>query len=186
MKRYGNLYPQIVDFNNLYFTAKKAQKGKRYKDNVLEFNYHLETELLTLQKELEQQTYQPGDYRTFHITDPKSRLISASPYRDRVIHHALCNIIIPIFERTFIDESYANRIGFGSHRALRRFIQYARSHRYVLQCDISKYFPSIDHEILKKQLRRKLKCHKTLWLIDKIIDNSNEQEPVIHYFTGDN
>jgi retron-type reverse transcriptase len=186
MKRYGNLYPQIVEFDNLYLSARKAQKGKRFRPNVLEFNYNLETELFTLQKELINKTYQPGKYRTFHLRDIKTRLISAAPYRDRVVHHALCNIIVPIFERTFISDTYANRVGFGTHKALKKFTQFARSHRYVLQCDIRKYFPTIDHEILKEIIRRKIKCPDTLWLIETIIDNSNEQEQIIQYFAGDN
>ncbi|MGB5595196.1 MAG: RNA-directed DNA polymerase [Crocosphaera sp.] len=185
MKRYGNLYPQIIDFDNIYLAARKAQKGKRFQHNVLQFNYNLETELLKIQQELKDKTYQPRSYRTFHLRDIKTRLISAAPYRDRVVHHALCNIIVPIFERTFISDTYANREGYGTHKALRRFIDFARSSRYVLQCDIRKYFPSIDHQILKQLIRRKIKCQDTLWLIDKIIDNSNEQEQVIHYFSGD-
>jgi retron-type reverse transcriptase len=185
MKRYGNLYHQIVNFENLLMAARRAQKGKRFRDNVLEFNYQLEAELIKLQQELIEQTYQPGAYRTFHLIDLKTRLISAAPYRDRVVHHALCNIIVPIFERTFIHDSYANRIGFGTHKALRKFTQLARSHRYVLQCDIKKYFPSIDRDILKQLIRRKIKCRDTLWLIDTIIDSGNEQEPVVEYFPGD-
>jgi retron-type reverse transcriptase len=185
MKRYGNLYPQIIDFDNLYLSARKAQKGKRFRENVLQFNYNLGTELLKIQQELKDKTYQPGSYRTFYLRDIKSRLISAAPYRDRVVHHALCNIIIPIFERTFISDTYANREGYGTHKALMRFTDFARSSRYVLQCDIRKYFPSIDHEILKQLIRRKIKCPDTLWLIDAIIDNSNEQEEVNHYFPGD-
>lgn len=185
MKRHGNLWTQIVDFNNLLLAARQAQRGKRFRENVLAFNYNLESELLTLQRELQNKTYQPGAYRTFEIVEPKRRLISAAPYRDRVVHHALCQIIAPIFERTFISDSYANRTGFGTHRALRRFTEFARSSKYVLQCDIRKYFPSIDHEILKTLIRRKIKCHETLWLIDKIIDASNEQEPVHDYFAGD-
>ncbi len=185
MLRYGNLYPQIVEFSNLIAAARKAQKSKRFRDSVLEFNYNLESELLGLQRELENQTYQPGEYRTFEIFEPKRRLISAAPYRDRVVHHALCNIITPIFDRTFIHTSYANRIGFGSHRALKQFIQYARSSRYVLQCDICKYFPSIDLQILKAQIRQKVKCPKTLWLIDTIIDNGNLPNSIIEYFPGD-
>ncbi|BAB76713.1 hypothetical protein DSM107007_27060 [Nostoc sp. PCC 7120 = FACHB-418] len=113
-------------------------------------------------------------------------MISAAPYRDRVVHHALYNIIVPIFERTFISDSYANRVGFGSHRALRRFTQFSRSSHYVFQADIRKYFPSIDHKILKHLIYRKIKCPDTLWLINTIIDNSNFQEPVINYFPGDN
>jgi retron-type reverse transcriptase len=185
MKRYGNLWHQVIDFENLLNASRKAQRGKRYRGNVLDFNYHLESELARLQTELQNQTYKPGRYRTFQIFEPKPRLISAAPYRDRVVHHALCNVIVPILERTFIVDTYANRIGFGTHRALRRFTQFARSTRYILQCDIQKYFPSIDHEILKGLLRRKIKCLHTLWLIDTIIDNSNEQEPIVEYFPGD-
>ncbi len=135
MKRHGHLWPSIIDFANLLKAARQAQKGKRYRENVLQFNYHLEEELLQLQAELASQTYRPGPYKTFEIVEPKRRMISAAPYRDRVVHHALCNIIMPIFERTFIADSYANRVGFGTHRALRRFTTFARSSRYVLQCD---------------------------------------------------
>jgi retron-type reverse transcriptase len=185
MKRYGNLSHEITEFSNLLLAAKKAQRGKRFRENVLVFNYNLESELFRLQAELQSKTYHPGAYTTFDIFEPKPRMISAAPYRDRVVHHALCNVILPIFERTFIDDSYANRIGYGSHRALRRCTDFARSSTYVLQCDIRKYFPSIDHEILKSQLRRKIKCADTIWLIDTIIDSSNSQEPAIDYFPDD-
>ena len=186
MKRYGNLWPQVIDLENLYQASRQAQKGKRFRDNVLAFNYNLESELFKLQQELQTKTYQPGNYRSFRIYDPKPRMISAAPYRDRVVHHALCKIIVPLIQRSFIFDSYANRLGFGTHRALQRFVKFARTSRYVLQCDIAKYFPSIDHEILKQIIRRKIKCRDTLWLIDTIIDGSNLQEPVLHYFPGDN
>lgn len=185
MKRIGNLYPQITDWENLLLAARLAQKGKRFRNDVLEFNYDLESKLIQIQRELTTKTYTPGPYRTFHLIDLKSRLISAAPYGDRVVHHALSNIINPIFDKTFISDSYANRVNYGSHKALKKFTYFARSSKYVLQCDIKKYFPSIDHEILKKLLRNKIKCQDTLWLIDTVIDNSNEQEPVIEYFPGD-
>ncbi|MBW4465473.1 MAG: RNA-directed DNA polymerase [Pegethrix bostrychoides GSE-TBD4-15B] len=185
MKRHGYLWPQIMTFENLLIAARKAQKGKRFRENVLEFNYSLEAQLFQLQQQLQTKTYQPGAYRTFEVKEPKPRLISAAPYRDRVVHHALCNVILPIFERSLIPDTYANRVGFGTHRALRRFTQFARANRYVLQCDIRKYFPSIDHAILKALIRRKIKCPDTLWLIDTIIDHSNPQEPVLHAFPGD-
>ena len=165
MKRYGNLWSQITAWENLLQAARQAQKGKRFRDNVLAFNYNLERELLQLQAELQQKTYRPGTYKTFEIYEPKPRLISAAPYRDRVVHHALCNIIMPLIERSFISDTYANRSGYGTHRALRRFTQFARSSRYILQCDIRKYFPSIDHEIFKHIIRHKIKCPQTLWLI---------------------
>ncbi|MEM9005709.1 MAG: reverse transcriptase domain-containing protein [Cyanobacteria bacterium P01_F01_bin.86] len=185
MKRYGYLWPHIIDFENLWRAARQAQRGKRFRDNVLAFNHNLESNLLRLQNELQNRTYQPGAYRTFEIIDPKPRLISAAPYRDRVIHHALCNVIVPLIERSFIDDSYANRVGYGTHRALRRAVQFARSRRYVLQCDIRKFFPSIDLAILKQQIRRYIKCPDTLWLIDTIIDNSNRQSEELIYFPGD-
>ena len=185
MKRYGNLWSQVVAFENLLQAARQAQCGKRYRPNVLVFNYDLDQELLRLQSELTQKTYTPGGYRTFRIRDPKSRLISAAPYRDRVVHHALCNIIVPLIERTFIADTYANRSGYGTHRALKRFTQFARSSRYVLQCDIRKYFPNLDHAILKAVLRQKIKCPDTLWLIDRIIDGSNPQGEGMEYFPED-
>lgn len=185
MKRYSNLYLKITTFENLLAAARQAQRQKRYRDPVLAFNDHLEHELLQIQHELQTQTYQPGTYKTFEIYEPKRRVISAAPYRDRVVHHALCNVIVPIFDRTFIATTYANRKGYGSHRALRQFASYVRSSRYVLQCDLQKYFPSIDIAILKQQLRRKLKCQATLWLIDTILDNRSEVETPIDYFPGD-
>lgn len=185
MKRIGNTWEKIITFENLLKAAKTAQKSKRYRPNVLEFNADLERNLLQLQRELITQSYQPGKYRSFRIEDPKSRLISAAPYRDRIVHHALCQVIVPIMEATFIFDSYANRQGFGTHRAMKRFTQFARGHRFILQCDIKQYFPSIDHEILKQSLRRKLKCPQTLALIDLIIDSSNPQDAVNHHFPGD-
>ena len=175
MKRYGNLYPQIIAFENLLAASRQAQRGKRYREPVLRFNDRLEPNLLKLQRELRDLTYEPGAYKTFEIYEPKRRLISAAPYRDRVVHHALCNVIVPIFDRTFIATSYANRTGYGTHRALRKFVQASRRYRYVLQCDIRQYFASIDLDILKQQIRRKLKCPSTLWLLDCILDNPSDR-----------
>ncbi|MEM9091269.1 MAG: RNA-directed DNA polymerase [Cyanobacteria bacterium P01_F01_bin.53] len=185
MKRHGNLWPQVIAFDNLLIASRLAQQGKRFRPNVLAFNHRLEQELQQLQTELKTLTYQPGGYRTFRIRDPKPRMISAAPYRDRVVHHALCNVIVPLLDRTLIRDTYANRLSYGTHRALHRFTGWARQYRYCLQGDIAKYFPSIDHDILKALLHGHLKCPNTLWLIDTIIDASNEQMPVIEYFPGD-
>jgi RNA-directed DNA polymerase len=185
VKRHGNLWTEIITVENLFLAAHRAKKGKRFNPNILEFNYNLEPNIWQLHTELVTQTYQPGEYHTFEIEQPKYRLISAAPYRDRVVHHAICNIIDPIFERTFIEHSYANRVGYGSHRAFKRCVALTRTHQYILQCDIKKYFPSIDLEILKSLIRRKIKCRDTLWLIDKIIDNSNPQMTVTDFFSGD-
>ena len=130
------LYPRLTSFASLYAAACKARLGKRYRPAVLAFNGNFEAELLRLQAELRSFTYQPGPYRHFRIRDPKPRLISAAPFRDRVVHHALCAAIVPPLERTFHPGSHANRRGYGSHRALRRFTAAAARHRWVLQADI--------------------------------------------------
>jgi retron-type reverse transcriptase len=185
MKTFKGLFPQIGSFANLFQAALRARKQKKETPEMARFHFHLEGELFKLQQELKEKTYVPGPYQTFTIYDPKTRLISAAPYRDRVVHHALCQVIEPVFEPTFIFDSYANRVGKGSHKAIERFQQYARKYPYVLKCDIKKFFPSVDHAVLKKELRWKVACADTLWLIDTIIDHSNPQEPHHAYFPGD-
>jgi len=186
MKRHKNLYAKLCSFDNLILAAKNARKGKRFILQVMRFHDRLEQELLSIQKELVSHTYQPGMYRPFWIHDKgKQRYISSAPYRDRVVHHVLINIIGPVFERTFIFDSYANRKGKGTHKGLDRCQDFSRNNQFVLKCDISKYFPSIDHEILKQIVRQKLADADVLWLVDTIIDASNAQEPVCEYFPGD-
>jgi RNA-directed DNA polymerase len=111
--------------------------------------------------------------------------ISAAPFRDRVVHHALCNVIEPIFERGFVFDSYATRKGKGTHAAVQRFSEYQKRYADVLKLDVEKYFPSIDHAVLKALVRRKIKCADTLALVDLIIDRSNDQEPRNVFFPGD-
>ncbi|MGH9671841.1 MAG: reverse transcriptase domain-containing protein [Bryobacteraceae bacterium] len=139
----------------------------------------------SLPGELENGSYRPGGYRSFPVHDPKPRLISAAPFRDRVVHHALTRTIEPIFERRFTADSYACRRGMGTHAALRRASSACRRFPYVLKCDVWKYFPSIDHEILKGLLARVLKCPRTLALAGVIIDGSNPKDDAVCYFPGD-
>ena len=119
MKSYDGLYEQLCLMKNLRKAYRKARKGKGVKWYVVEFDTNLEKNLLQLQKELRNMTYEPKPLKQFSIRDPKTRVISASNFRDRVVHHALCNIIEPIFEKTFIYDSYANRKDKGAHAALR-------------------------------------------------------------------
>lgn len=172
MKRCGNLFESVCLFENLLLASKKAQKGKRFRPSVSIFNLNLENELLCLQKELQDQTYQIGSYKQFYIYDPKKRLISAAPYRDRVVQHALCNIIEPIFDRIFVYDSYACRKGKGSHEAVERFTEFSRKNDYVLKCDVKSYFASIDHETLWQFILGKIKDKQALWLIRQIIDST--------------
>ncbi|MFH1567835.1 MAG: reverse transcriptase/maturase family protein, partial [Gemmatimonadota bacterium] len=185
MKRYGDLYGRVCAFDNLAAAARKARRGKRHKADVARFEFHLERELLRLRAELTAKAWEPGAYRCFVVHEPKRRLISAAPYRDRVVHHALCNVIEPLLERGFIHDSYANRRGKGTHRAVQRYTELCRRSRYALQCDIRRYFPSIDHAILYGQMERRIKDPEVLWLVRRIIDSSNPQEPVHTYFPGD-
>lgn len=185
MKRAKQLFEQITSFENLLLASRKAQRGKRFTSSVATFNHNLEYELFRLQDQLSTGTYQPGRYRVFYINDPKHRMISAAPYRDRVVHHAICNVVEPLYERSFITDSYASRKNKGTHLAVRRLTYFMQSHDYLLKCDIRKYFPSIDHAILKALLRRKIGCSRTLELLDLIIDHSNPQEAVCNYFPGD-
>ena len=166
----------------------KASRGKRGHPNVADFEFHLEENLLNLQEELVNLTYQPGPYHSFYIHEPKKRLISAAPFRDRVVHHALCNLIEPIFERSFICDSYANRVGKGTHRALDRAQGFARKYRYLLQCDVRQFFPSIDHQILRAFLANKIPNEQVMWLIDQILNSGRgvlSEEYNIVYFPGD-
>jgi retron-type reverse transcriptase len=140
VKTYRHLYPKVCDWDNLYLAYRKARKGKRGRPPAATFEYDLEANLVQLWQELAEKTYTPGDYFSFYIHEPKRRLISAAPFRDRVVHHALCNLIEPIFEPSFIYDSYANRVGKGTHRALDRAQQFARRFRYVLQCDVCRFF----------------------------------------------
>lgn len=185
MKRYGNLFEQISSFENLERASRKARLGKRFKSACAMFEHNREAELVALQEELQNHTYAPGEYHEFEVYDRKPRKISAAPYRDRVVHHAVCSVVEPIFERTFIHDSYACRVGKGTHAAVDRFTHFARRFDYVLKTDIKKYFPSIDHAILMQKIERKIKCRDTLNLIKLIIDGSNQQEQVIDYFEGD-
>ena len=147
---------EIAHWDNLLLAFQKASKGKRGRPEVAAFEYRLEDHLVDLSGELRERRYRPGPYASFYIHDPKRRLISAAPFRDRVVHHALCNVIEPVFERGFVADSYANRLGKGTHRALNQAQRYARRFDYVLQVDVRQFFPSCDHALLRAMLARKL------------------------------
>ena len=185
MKRVGHLWEQVRSWPNLVLAAKRAQRGKRDRDCVRRFAFDVELSLILLEKELRSQTYRPGAFQTHWIWRPKARLISAAPYRDRVVHHALMNVLEPILERRFCPFSFACRKGKGTHAAADHLQAMMRRHRFALQCDVQKFFPSIDHQIIKGKFRRMIKDPDVLGLMDLIVDGSNPQEPRIEYFPGD-
>lgn len=179
-KTYKNLYPKIYDFESLHRAYLKAIKCKRYRKDVLCFRQNLEENLIQLQNELIWKTYRTGEYRTFHVYEPKARLVAALPFRDRVAHHALYAVIAPIWEERFIYDSYACRIGKGTHAGADRAQEYLRSANrkwkktYCLKGDVLKYFQNIDHNTLKGLLRKRIACPDTLWLCEEIIDSAQD------------
>lgn len=187
-KTYNNFYPQIYDLMNLWLAFGKASKGRRSHPSIASFEYNLENELVELRDELREETYISGGYRSFTVHEPKRRKISAAPFRDRVVHHALMNVIGPMLERKFIFDSYANQIGKGTHKALDRCTYFMRRYEYVLPCDVKQFFPSIDHQILKSVLANTIKDERTRQLIARIIKSgegvlNNEYDMV--YFQED-
>jgi len=184
----SDAFSRIVSWDNLLLAYRKAAKGKRGRETTALFEYQLADQLAELQTTLRHRNYQAGAYTNFYIHDPKHRKISAAPFRDRVVHHALCNVIEPWFERRFIFDSYANRKGKGTHLAVARLQQFARNNRYVLRLDIVKHFPSIDHEILLAILFRIILDEDVRWLTKTIIASGEgllEDEYPMVWFPGD-
>jgi RNA-directed DNA polymerase len=188
VKTYRNLYPQVYEFENLFYAYRQARRGKRGKGSVAAFIRSQEQELLALQDELQTQTYAPGPYQSFYIHEPKRRLISAAPFRDRVVHHALCQVSEPVWERRFIADTYANRSRKGTHRAPDRAQYFSRRYTYVLQCDVRQFFPSIDLELLHATLEEHIADRDLLWLCDRILlsgDGVLSEQYEMVYFPGD-
>ncbi len=174
MKRHGNVFEKIVTFENLLVASRNAIRGKKDKRAVASFYFHLENELLSLQSELLTGDYLPRPFIQFEVREPKIRKICSSDFRDRVVHHAVCNFIEPIFETKSIYDSYACRQDKGAHSAVKRCQGFTRKFGYYLKCDIRKFFESIDHEILKSMLQRTFKDPKLLSLLNVIIDHRVE------------
>lgn len=182
------MYEKLFSWENLLLAYRRASKGKRGQPNVAAFEHRLEENLLRMQHELAARTYRFGEYNNFYIHEPKKRLISAAPFHDRIVHHALCNLIGPIFERTFVADSFANRVGKGTHRALNRVQGFSRIFPYVLQCDLRQFFPSIDHAILLEILELKIDDRDVLWLAGQILKSGERvlsEEYDMVYFPGD-
>lgn len=179
----SNLYDNLCSYDNLEFAFQKARKGKTEKDYVIEFEANLEENLFALRNELLFHTYQPKPLKIFILRDPKTRKISKSDFRDRIVHHALCNIIEPTFDKGFICDSFANRKGKGTLNAIKRFDLFKRKVSknntrkcYVLKADIKSYFDTVNREILLKLIKQKISDKKIIWLIKQILNNHKGKE----------
>ncbi len=176
MKRQGQLLEQIADLSNLYEAFYKAQKGKHSKPYVSAYREQLQQNLQRLQCQIISGAVEAGNYHTFTIYDPKKRLICATPFSQRVLHHALMNICHPSFENHQLASSFASRSGKGTYAALDKARAYNRRYKWFLKLDVRKYFESINHAILKKQLRRLFKEPPLLLLFEQIIDSYSTAE----------
>lgn len=176
MQSIKNIYEKIYDFENLHKAWEEARKGKRYRDDVLIFNANYEEHLIDIQNQLIYGTYEVGKYHTFYVYEPKKRLIMSLPFKDRIVQWAVYRQLFPIYEKSFIHDSYACRRGKGTHKAADRLQYWLRQTErkperyYYLKMDISKYFYRVDHEILLQILKRRIKDERLLDLLEKIIN----------------
>lgn len=187
-RTYNTLWPQFLEWSNWRLAYQRCRRRKRFQPAAVAFDFEWEAGLSQLRRELAEGTYQPGTYRHFTIHEPKERLISAAPFRDRIVHHALVNILEPLFERRFIHDSYACRRGKGTHAAIARAQQYLRCHAWYLKTDIVKFFPSIDHECLLQRVAKVVTDPHIVGLLRLLLSTGVEalpEAPPRHYFPGD-
>lgn len=170
MKRYGNLFEKIVTPENIHAAYCKARRGRRWQNTVKNFERHLDSNLDKIHKSLIDKTFTTSSYREKVIYEPKMRTIYILPfYPDRIVQHAAMAVIAPIWDKFFIKDSYACRENKGMHKASKRVREFIKKSKYCLHCDISKFYPSIDHKILYEIIQRKIKCKDTLWLLKDIV-----------------
>lgn len=175
-KKYRNLFNKIVDIDNLRNAYKKTLKGgNRYTEGHLRFKENLEANLYILQQQMIKENYEIGEYYSFKVYEPKVREINSLPFRDRIVQHAINNIIEPIFEKTFYSASYACRKNKGTHKGINKVQSTMRKMKkigeyFFLKMDFRKYFKSIYSKLLKSKIAKKITDNKTLRLIFKFID----------------
>ena len=170
-RTYRDLHEQVYNFEALYRAWERARQGKQYREEILRFSGRLGEHLLELQSELEGLTWQPGAYRERIIWEPKQRMIHIAPFRDRIVHQALCAVIAPLFEETFIYDSYACRSGKGSHAAVDRLTDFLRKQGsiYVLCGDLRKYFDALPHGLIMRELEWRITDGAVLTLLRRVL-----------------
>jgi hypothetical protein len=170
MKRHGKLFNRIIDIDNLVVAYQKAKKGKSSRSFVKRFEKDPTSKLLNIQSTLAEGRFKTSNYHTKWVFEPKQRLIYVLPFNpDRILQHAVMNVVEPIWDKLLISDSYACRVGKGMHRGSKKCMEFVRKYRYCLKCDISKFYPSINHEILFNIIQQKIKCKLTLDLLHEII-----------------
>ncbi|MFH1088858.1 MAG: reverse transcriptase domain-containing protein [Candidatus Uhrbacteria bacterium] len=170
------MFDKIISLENLFSAWQEFRCGKRNRSDVQEFERNLEDNIFALHDDLKNGNYHHSEYHRFHIFDPKHRIIHKATVRDRLVHHAVYRVLLPVFEQGFVFDSYSCRVGKGTHAAVRRLEKFVRrvSKNYSSSCfglkfDIKKFFTSVDHEILLKILQRKIVDSKTIGLLSEIV-----------------
>jgi retron-type reverse transcriptase len=174
MKRHANLWHQVHSTSNLVLAFRKARRGKVLRQPVIEFSKQIRINLRELQRQLQTQFWHHSEYRQFYVYEPKERLISAASFGDRVVHHALMNIMEPVLEKFQIHHSYACRVGKGTHAAVAQSYANQRRYGWFLKMDIRKYFPSIRHDVLLRLVGRHFKDKAFLLCLERIVDHGGE------------
>ena len=176
MKRAKSLFNQIISYENVRLAWLKARRHKTSKNVVKNFSKNVNKDLLIVQKNLKSKPAILSSYSQFTIYEPKERLISVVPFIDRVMHHAIMNVLEPVFEKQFIYHTYACRKGKGSHKAIKYAFSKAKNCEFFLKLDVKKYFDNIDHQILKQKLVRIIKDKECLDLLFDIIDSFSTEK----------
>jgi len=188
MKIYKNVFDKIISPENLFLAWDNFRVGKTKKKDVQMFEWKLEQNIFQLHRELRRRTYRHGSYASFYIRDPKQRHIHKAEVRDRILHHAVFTILNPIFEETFISNSFSCRIGKGTHKGFMVLEKMIRNEThnysndcYILKCDVKKFFDTVDHGILMSILKKRIKDGNAIWLLKEIVDSfSSEQSDIFN------
>ena len=178
MKRIGNLYESIISLDNLRLADEKARKGKTKSYGVIHHDKHRESNILALHEALKNKTFKTSEYDVFKVYEPKERIIYRLPYYpDRIVHHAVMNILEPIWMSVFTYNTYSCVKKRGIEGCARRVEKIIRKYKgkplFCLKIDIKKFYPSINHDVLKGIVRKKIKDNNLLWLLDEIIDSAD-------------
>ena len=179
-KKFRNLYEQIYQWDNLLVAYAQARRGKTYSSSYLRFKEYYLSNLRQLQLRLIEGGWQPDPQLQFKISDPKKRVIACQSFRDRVLHHALIQVVGPILDAAMMPQVFACRVGMGTHRCVTRMQQLMRQNpdRWVLHVDFSKFFPTIPQDLLLAHLSKKLTCRRTLWLIEQVLSVQPQGLPI--------
>lgn len=191
MRIFINLFNQLIQPENLFQAWEEFKRDKGQREDVLIFEKNLESEIFQLHRELKSETYKHSGYEDFYISDPKRRHIHKAIVRDRVIHHAIMRILYPLYDKTFIDQSFSCRVDKGTHRGVKTLksmiLKSSKNNTqavYILKCDIEKFFDSIHHDILIKILKQRIRDEKFMKLLVEVIESFNSNRSTLFDHVG--